>query len=94
MTKSEEFFDRANRLLARWEALVEGRAPAPNWTHDAYRWRHDTQGMRLVPVRNPHRVQLDDLLCMDRQKAEVVRNTAQFVRGRPANNAYSSAPSE
>jgi predicted AAA+ superfamily ATPase len=87
MTESDQFFSRANRLLERWESRLEGRAPAPDWTHDAYRWRHDQYGQRLVPVKNPHRVQLDDLLCMDRQKAEVVRNTEQFVRGRPANNA-------
>ncbi len=86
MSESDDFFARANRLLERWEALLEGRAAAPSWGHDAYRWRHDRQGMRLVPVRHPHRVQLDDLLCIDRQKDEVVRNTGQFVRGAPANN--------
>jgi len=42
--------------------------------------------MRLLPVKTPHRVALDDLLCIDQQKAEVVRNTEQFVRARPANN--------
>ncbi len=87
MSDSEHFFVRANRLLERWEALLEGRARPPDWTHDAYRWRHDRHGMRLVPVARPHRVHLDDLLCMDRQKAEVVRNTEQFLRGGPANNA-------
>ena len=87
MTESDRFFARANRLLERWESRLEGRAPAPDWTHDAYRWRHDQFGVRLAPVKNPHRVWLDDLLCMDRQKAEVVRNTEQFLRGGPANNA-------
>jgi uncharacterized protein len=83
----EEFFFRANQLLERWEDLLEGRSAKPDWSHDAYRWRHDHQGMRLLPVKNPHRVALDDLLCIDRQKAEMLRNTDQFVRGRPANNA-------
>ncbi len=87
MTASDEFFRRAERLLTRWEDLMQGRPGAIDWTHDAYRWRNDRHGMRLLPVKNPHRVVLDDLLCMDRQKAEVVRNTEQFVRGRPANNA-------
>jgi predicted AAA+ superfamily ATPase len=87
MSESEHFFIRANRLLERWEALLEGRASPGDWTHDAYRWRHDRYGMRLLPVKSPHRVRLADLLCMDRQKAEVVRNTEQFLRGRPANNA-------
>ncbi len=39
-----------------------------------------------APSGYPHAVALDDLLCMDRQKAEVVRNTEQFVSHRPANN--------
>jgi predicted AAA+ superfamily ATPase len=87
MTDSDRFFARAERLLDRWERLLDGTAPAPDWTHDAYRWRHDRLGTRLLPVRRPHRVRLDDLLCMDKQMAELVRNTRQFVDGRPANNA-------
>jgi predicted AAA+ superfamily ATPase len=87
MTDSNDFFTRADRLLARWEDLLEGRAATTDWTHDAYRWRHDRHGMRLLPVSNPHRVDLADLLCIDRQKAEIMRNTEQFMRGRPANNA-------
>ena len=86
MTTSDDFFTRAERLLERWEAQLEGRASPPDWIHDAYRWRHDGRGMRLVPVRNPHRVNIDDLLCIDAQKAEVLRNTTQFVQGLPANN--------
>jgi predicted AAA+ superfamily ATPase len=87
MSDSDDFFGRANRLLERWESLLDGRSAAPDWSHEAYRWRHDHRGMRLLPVRNPHRVALEDLLCIDRQKAEMLRNTEQFVRGRPANNA-------
>jgi predicted AAA+ superfamily ATPase len=87
MTESDRFFDRAHRLLDRWESLLDDSATPPDWHHDAYRWRHDHRGLRLLPVKNPHRVHLDDLLCMDRQKAEMVRNTEQFMLGRPANNA-------
>ncbi|MCB1802058.1 MAG: ATP-binding protein [Gammaproteobacteria bacterium] len=86
MTNTDEFFDRANRLLDRWQTMLEGRAGPPDWSYDAYRWRHDQRGMRLLPVKHPHRVALDDLLCIERQKAEVVRNTRQFMRGQPANN--------
>jgi len=86
MNETDAFFERANRLLDRWEALNDPTSADVDWTQDAFRWRHDQRGMRLVPVRRPHRVDLDDLLCMQRQKDEVVRNTAQFVRGRPANN--------
>ena len=88
MTDVETFFARADRLLQRWERLLDGTPTAStDWTHDAYRWRHDRLGTRLQPVRRPHRVVLDDLLCMERQKNELVRNTRQFMDGRPANNA-------
>jgi predicted AAA+ superfamily ATPase len=77
---------RLDRLLDRLEPLL----PAPPATGDldalAYRWRRTGQVGELAPVRHPHAVALDDLLCLDRQKAEVVRNTRQFVAGRPANN--------
>jgi predicted AAA+ superfamily ATPase len=86
MSEFDRFFERANALLSRWEALHSGRPAAPEWGHSAYRWRHDAQGMRLQPVRRPHRVDLDDLLYVERQKEEVLRNTEQFLQGRPANN--------
>ena len=86
MTDSDLFFARANQLLERWEKAINGQPAPADWTYDAYRWRHDGNGLRLAPVKNPHRVELDDLLCMDRQKAEVMRNTEQFMRGKPANN--------
>lgn len=49
----------------------------------AYRWRHQA----LEPVAHPHRVRLDDLSGIDRQKAALLANTAQFVTGLPANHA-------
>lgn len=49
----------------------------------AYRWRD----RELRPVAHPHAVALDNLLCVDRQKALLVRNTRQFVAGAPSNHA-------
>lgn len=81
-------------LLARLESLV-GRAeslfpqpPAPPDWHaaTAFRWRVAQGRGRLEPVRHPHRIQLDDLLGVANQKAAIVRNTRQFIAGRPANN--------
>ena len=87
MSESDHFFERATRLLERWERQLDSRPQPPDWTYDAYRWRNDRRGAHLLPVRHPHRVGLDDLLCMDHQKAELLRNTARFVDQRPANNA-------
>ncbi len=53
----------------------------------AYRWRRGSGAGRLQPVTHPHRIRLEDLLGIDTQKAELDRNTRQFVRGLPANNA-------
>jgi predicted AAA+ superfamily ATPase len=48
----------------------------------AWRWRHGA----LQPIGHPSTTRLADLLGIDRQKAAVVQNTAQFVAGRPANH--------
>jgi len=48
----------------------------------AYRWRHST----LAAISHVHRVELDALLGIDRQKAALVQNVQQFVQGRPANH--------
>jgi predicted AAA+ superfamily ATPase len=86
MNELNEFLRRALPLLDRLEALLPDRVERTAWTHDAYRWRPTSAGGWLQPVAHPHRVALDDLLCLERQKAEMLRNTEQFVRGRPANN--------
>lgn len=52
----------------------------------AFRWEKQWQGGRIRPIEHPHLVDLDDLLGVEDAKAELVRNTAQFVASRPANN--------
>ncbi len=82
MGKRKKLIDRLDRLLDRVEAML-GPAPSPpDWSCAAYRWH---QG-RMQGVPRPHQVALDDLLGVERQKAEVLRNTANFVAGRPANH--------
>jgi len=85
---SQETIDRALRLLDRLEELLQRTSPdLPGWdSSTAFRWRHTHGERRLDPVTRPHRIFLDDLLCMDRQKAEILRNTRQFVQSLPANN--------
>jgi predicted AAA+ superfamily ATPase len=82
--KNEKLIKHVHRLLDRVENLLPAPAAVPDW-HDftAFRWAPQDG---LAGVRHPHRIALDDLLCMDRQKEEVVRNTRQFVDRRPANN--------
>jgi hypothetical protein len=86
MTSARKLFRRIDALLDRVEGLVPPVEAGTDFERLAYRWRRGRGGGCLRPVGHPHAVALDDLLCMDRQKAEVVRNTEQFVEGRPANN--------
>ncbi len=74
--------ERLEQLLARAETLLPQPPNETDWNARAFRW-HKRQ---LQAVHNPHRIELADLLCMQRQKDEIVRNTRQFVQGLPANN--------
>jgi predicted AAA+ superfamily ATPase len=80
---NDELLLRAEALIDRLEDMLSPRPAPPDWGHKAYRWRGR---LGLEAVTHPHVIELDDLLGMDRQKAEVVRNTRQFVAGRTANN--------
>jgi predicted AAA+ superfamily ATPase len=86
MDDLSQFLRRALPLLERLEKILPVADDAPDWSHTAFQWRPGKHSGQLRPVAHPHRVHIDDLLCLDAQKAEVMRNTEQFVRGRPANN--------
>ncbi len=77
---------RLESLVGRAEALLPPAPEPPDWSAKAFRWRVLQGRGRLEPVRQPHRIRLDDLLGIDQQKAAIERNTRQFVTGRPANN--------
>ncbi|MCG8428941.1 MAG: ATP-binding protein [Chromatiales bacterium] len=83
MDQATELLEKASTLLQKLEEIFVPQQQAVDWGYTAYRWR----GKRgLQPVQHPHKVDLNDLLCMERQKAEITRNTAQFVTGKSANN--------
>ncbi len=86
---------RAEALLARVDALLPGpghqAVQPPDWTAStAFRYRRRGASLLgggwLEPVRQVATIRLDDLCEVDAQKERMVRNTAQFVAGRPANN--------
>jgi len=91
MASLEMFLARAERVLARVEALLPPAVAAPNWdAAHAFRWRK-RQGAGgatgwLQPVLHASRIGLDDLHNVGAQKAQIEQNTLQFVQGRPANN--------
>lgn len=86
------FDDRLNLLLEKISTLVDHFVPTNRpkvdfETHLAFRWqRNDNHSGRLEPVTHPHLYDLDDLVGVDAIRDVVIRNTAQFVAGLPANN--------
>lgn len=82
----ESLLAQAERLLGRLERWLPQVSTPPDWASLAYRWRRDGRLGYLQPLPRPQRIQLEDLLCLERQKSEIVRNTRQFLARRPANN--------
>ncbi len=84
-----EIVERLDGVVDRIEQLLPAPAAEPDWESSvAYRWRRSRGGVGYVqPVRELHAIALDDLQRVDRQRAEMVRNTRQFLAGLPANNA-------
>lgn len=87
MTDARDLMEHAARLLDRVEALLPTPPAEPDWGKaQAFRWRRLGGRGHLRALAHPQRLALDDLLCLDRQKAEILRNSRQFLAGRGANN--------
>ena len=75
-----------DRIAAALERLAPAPAPAPSFTEaTAYVWHPDPD--RLEPVETVSRVDLVQLIGIDRSKDVLLANTLQFARGYGANNA-------
>lgn len=80
--------DRLEGLLDRVETLAPASRPEPDWSGTyAFRWRKQRGGGYIQSVENPHHIRLDDLQGIERQRNELERNTLQFLKKLPANNA-------
>ena len=74
-----EFIQRLNRLLP----LI----PEVDWVnHLAATWHVGRWQTGFLALPTMALIELDDLLHIDRQKQQIIANTAQFVAGLPANN--------
>lgn len=71
------------QLLQRLASLLHAEQTETDWSALAYRWRAGC----LESIAQPQKIQLANLLGIDRQKNELTRNTRQFLAGLPANNA-------
>lgn len=82
-----DLMKRAESVLSRLEQLLPAPATEPDWSAAiAFRWRKKNAQSVLEPIHQVHRIDLRDLQGIDEQKAQVERNTRQFVEGHPANN--------
>lgn len=87
MASLEQLLARFESVLERVEALLPAPAPAPDWSAAAFRWRQPVNKPGFLQAVNlPHKVELDSLHNVDRQKQAILRNTTQFMAGHPANN--------
>jgi predicted AAA+ superfamily ATPase len=88
MSSVESLIARAEALLGRLEAVLPHPATAPDWAASvAFRYRRRGSSALLEPVRHVATIRLSDLKEVEPQKERLLRNTAQFVAGRGANNA-------
>ncbi|MDN3922191.1 ATP-binding protein [Roseateles violae] len=87
MSAVEQLIARAEALLGRLEAVLPRTLQAPDWGASvAFRYRRRAGGHILEPVRHVATIRLEDLKEVEPQKEKLLRNTEQFVAGRPANN--------
>ena len=84
MTDIDRLFSRLDAFLDRLDPLLPAKTEATEWNSLAFRWRPPGY---LQAVHHPQLIPPEALLGIERQKALLTRNTAQFVRGLPANNA-------
>lgn len=74
------------RIAEALERMAPPPAPAPSFTEaSAYVWHPDPD--RLQPVADVARVDLVQLIGIDRARDTLLANTLQFARGHAANNA-------
>ena len=78
--------DALIRIAEALERMAPAPAPAPSFTEaSAYIWHPDPD--RLEPVDTVNRVDLVQLIGIDRARDTLLANTMQFARGFAANNA-------
>lgn len=83
----EHLIERAESLLTRLESVLPQPLAAPDWSASvAFRARRRAGRLVLEPVRHVSTIRLQDLKEVEPQKDRLLRNTEQFVAGRPANN--------
>ncbi len=88
MVTLEGLYDELRRLNATLERWAPAPELPPDWDATlAFRWQGLGHRQPLKPIDRPQRLAMADLLGIETQKEILDRNTRQFLRGLPANNA-------
>ncbi len=86
-TNLNELIERANAVLQQLQAWLPPAPPPVDWSARAFRWRkRGTAHGWLDAIAHPHRITLEDLQHIERQKGIIERNTRHFIEGKPANH--------
>ena len=92
MKTAEEFFTRAEKILRALELLLPRKRDQEFKSALAWKWRKAKHFSELEAISDLNKIDLDDLLHIDRQKNTLVQNTKQFLEDLPANNALLWGP--
>lgn len=84
--KRRELIELAATVLQRLDVILPPLAQEPDWTAVAYRWHRLGNKGILESLPHPRTFALNCLAAVDEQRRQLVRNTEQFLAGRPANN--------
>lgn len=88
--KIKNFLKLAASVLRRLDAWLPPEQNVPDWSALAYRWQRIGNRGVLHSLPLPHTLPLRRLAAVDTQMQRLVRNTEQFLHGRPANNVLLS----
>lgn len=83
-----EFLQRANQVLQQVEPLLPKPTEPIDWNEVyAASWQRQGNSSFFRPIVLGADIRLTDLLGVERQSEQLLRNTQQFMRGFPANHA-------
>ena len=78
---------QALSVLRRLDAILPPELTEPDWTNSiAFRWQKVGNAGVLQGLPRPHTFPLSRLAAVGTQMDKLIRNTEQFLSGRPANN--------
>lgn len=86
MNQFEHLIARAESLIDKLERLLPAETAPADWQATAWRWVNINNKAQLQAIAHPHQISLDNIQFVDAQKAQIVRNTQQFLKGFTANN--------